>query len=62
MATAKETVPLKTLCSQMKVDPRTARRRLRKAKITGHDARDRWSFKKGSPAFEKAREAIRAGA
>lgn len=54
-------IPLKTLCSQLKVDPRSARRKLRKAKINGHTARDRWTFKAGSPSLTKAREALRTG-
>lgn len=55
-------VPLKTICSQMKIEPRDARRRLRKAKIAGHDTRERWVFKKGSSALEKAKEALRPSA
>lgn len=57
---ATEEIPLKKLCSQLKIDPRDARRRLRKAKITGHSASARWSFKLGSAALTKAREALRA--
>lgn len=53
-----EEIPLKTLCSQLKIDPRDARRRLRKAKVNGHSASARWSFKKGSPAFAKARSVL----
>jgi hypothetical protein len=55
-------IPLKTLCKDLEIDPRMARRKLRKAKISGHDARDRWSFKKGSPSYDKAREALQAAA
>jgi hypothetical protein len=53
-------VPLKKICADLKIDPRMARRKLRSAKITGHDARDRWNFKKGSNAYDKAREVLAA--
>lgn len=59
-AVDKDSVPLKALCQEMKLDPRAARRVLRKAKISGHDSRDRWTFKKGSSALDKAREALSA--
>lgn len=51
---------LKQLCNQLSkqlkvdIDPRMARRKLRKAKITGHDFRDRWTFLAGSKAYEAA--------
>lgn len=50
-------VPLKQLCGTA-IDPRDARRVLRKANIAGHDSRDRWTFKKGSAALDKAREIL----
>lgn len=53
-------VALKVLCKELKVDPRLARRKLRKAEISGHDARDRWTFKPGSSALTKAREVLAA--
>lgn len=46
-------IPLKAVCAGLKVDPRSARRRLRKAGLAGHEARDRWSFKPGSTLLEK---------
>ena len=36
------------------IDPRMARRKLRKAKISGHDFRDRWTFAVGSNAYKAA--------
>lgn len=59
-ATKGDGVALKTLCQQLKIDPRMARRKLRKADISGHDARDRWTFKPGSTALTKAREVLAA--
>lgn len=53
-------VPLKSICKQLDVEPRLARRKLRKAKIAGHGERDRWLFRKDSPQLEKAKEALRA--
>jgi hypothetical protein len=53
-------IPLKTLCKDLDIDPRLARRKLRKAKISGHSERNRWSFKKGSPQLDKARECLKA--
>lgn len=50
-------VALKQLCGK-DIEPRDARRLLRKANIQGHDSRDRWTFKKGSPAHEAAKAAI----
>lgn len=58
--TPSDLVALKTLCKELKVEPRLARRKLRKASITGHDARDRWNFKPGSGALTKAREVLAA--
>lgn len=58
--TASDLIALKVLCKELKVEPRLARRKLRKADITGHDARDRWSFKPGSTALTKAREVLAA--
>lgn len=51
---------LKQLCNEMSkklnvdIDPRMARRKLRKAKISGHDFRDRWTFLRDSNAFKAA--------
>jgi len=52
-------ISLKKLCGT-EIDPRTARRVLRKAKIAGHNASDRWTFKKDSASLTKAREVLKA--
>lgn len=55
---------LKQLCNQLSkqlkvdIDPRMARRKLRKAKISGHDFRDRWTFVPGTKAYEAAVDAL----
>jgi hypothetical protein len=49
---------LKKLCQQLKIDPRLARRKLRKAKLANHEFRDRWCWKVGSPALKAAQEAL----
>jgi len=51
-------IPLKALCRELGVDPRLARRKLRRASISGHDPRNRWSFKKDSAVLSKAREVL----
>lgn len=52
-------VPLKALCSELKVDPRLARRKLRREGVTGHDARTRWTWKPGSEQLKKVRELLK---
>lgn len=37
-------IALKTICSQMKVEPKAARRKLRRSELAFHDKRDRWTF------------------
>lgn len=55
---------LKQLCNELSkelkvdIDPRMARRKLRKAKITGHDFRDRWTFLRDSTAHKAAIKAL----
>lgn len=49
--------PLKTICGPLKMDPKAARRKLRKAGFTWHDKRDRWTFTDAQAA--KAKEILR---
>lgn len=51
-------VALKTLCSQLKIEPRAARRKLRAAELSFHDHRDRWNFT--PKQAEKVKEVLRA--
>lgn len=39
-----ERTPLKTICGQLKIDPKAARRKLRKAGFTWHGSRERWTM------------------
>lgn len=50
-----KSVTLKDLAKEMKLDPRVARRKLRKA---GVGADGRYSWEEGSTALKKAREAL----
>lgn len=40
-------VVLKTICSQLKIEPKAARRKLRAAKLSFHGSRERWTFAPG---------------
>lgn len=52
--------PLKTICAKLGVEPKLARRKLRKAGLTFHSHRDRWMF---TPTqADKAREIIKGEA
>jgi hypothetical protein len=66
---AAETVSLKALCAELKVDPYDARQRLRAAvkdKATypalakAHQPRKAWEWEKASPALKEARKALTA--
>lgn len=48
---------LKTLCAQLKIEPKAARRKLRAAKLSFHDHRDRWFFTEAQAA--RVREVLR---
>lgn len=39
-------IPLKAICAKIGKDPKMARRKLRNADLSFHDARDRWNFTK----------------
>ena len=51
-------VPLKKLCLEAKLDPKTARRKLRKAKFDFHAMKDRWAFKPDSEELAACRKAL----
>lgn len=53
-------VTLKAICAELKIEPRIARRKLRKAKLDSHDARDRWTFKAGSATHTKVLGILKA--
>jgi len=50
--------PLKSICSQLKIEPRLARRKLRAANLAFHGAKERWSFTDAQTA--KVKEILRA--
>ncbi len=53
-----ERTPLKAICKALKVDPKTARRRLRKASgLSFHGSRERWTFTEAQAA--KIREILK---
>lgn len=52
-------VTLKAICAELKIEPRIARRKLRKAKLDSHDARDRWSWAAGSKQLDQIRDLIK---
>lgn len=56
--TSTDVVPLKRLCLEAKVDPKAARRKLRKAKFDFHALKDRWSFPAGSPQLAQVRKTL----
>ena len=66
---ASQKVLLKTLCAELKLDPRLAREKLRIAVREGkkfpelvkaHKSRSAWEWVKGSPAEKEARAALTA--
>lgn len=52
-----EKVALKSICSQMKIDPKAARRKLRKSDLGFHSTKDRWMFTESQAA--KVREILK---
>lgn len=52
-----EKVALKTICAQLKIDPKAARRKLRKAELSFHGAKERWIFTEAQAA--KVREILK---
>jgi hypothetical protein len=56
--TTGNTVSLKAICTELKVDPKVARRKLRAAGLKGHDAKSRWEFTQAQA--KKARELLAA--
>ncbi len=68
-ATPEAKVSLKAICSEMKLDPRIAREKLRLAVrdakkfpelAKAHKSRSAWEWLKGSPAEKEARSALSA--
>lgn len=55
---ASEGIALKTICGQLKIEPRAARRKLRNAELDFHDHRDRWTFT--PKQAERVKELLRA--
>lgn len=51
-------IALKTICSQLKLEPRLARRKLRAANLAFHGKRARWNFTAAQAA--KVKEILRA--
>lgn len=52
-----EKTALKSLCSQLRIEPKVARRKLRAAKFSWHGSRERWVM---TPAqLERAREILK---
>ena len=51
-------IALKTICGQLKIEPRAARRKLRNAELDFHDHRDRWTFT--PKQAERVKEILRA--
>lgn len=39
-----ERIPLKSLCSQLRIEPKAARRKLRAAGFSWHGSRERWDM------------------
>lgn len=57
-AKASTKVPLKAICAKMGIEPKAARRKLRRSELGFHGLRDRWSF---TPAqAEKVRELLKS--
>lgn len=55
-----ERTPLKAICKQLRVEPKAARRVLRKAAgLSFHGSRERWTFTEAQAA--KVREILRPG-
>lgn len=54
---AKGKIALKTICATLKVDPKAARRKLRKSELAFHASRDRWQFTEAQA--ERVRELLR---
>lgn len=52
-----EKTALKSLCSQLRIEPKVARRRLRKAKFSWHGSRERWMMT--PKQVEAAREILK---
>lgn len=53
-----ERTPLKTICASLRIDPKAARRLLRKASgLSFHGARERWTFTEAQAA--KVREILK---
>lgn len=53
----KEKTALKSLCSQLRIEPKAARRTLRKAGLSFHGMRERWIFT--PKQLEQAREILK---
>lgn len=51
-------IPLKTICGQLKIEPRLARRKLRNAELSFHGMRERWTFTPSQAT--KVKEILRA--
>lgn len=56
--TAKSTIPLKRICTELKIDPKLARRKLRKAGLAFHTKRERWEVEAGSDAETAIRNCL----
>jgi hypothetical protein len=52
-----EKTALKSLCSQLKIEPKAARRKLRKAGFSWHGSRERWVMT--AAQLEKVREILK---
>lgn len=52
-----ERTVLKTICATLKIDPKAARRKLRKAGFSWHGSRERWSMTEAQAA--KVREILK---
>lgn len=55
-ATTPGKIALKTLCQELKLDPKAARVKLRRAKLGFHDATNRWEFT--ATQADKVREVL----
>jgi hypothetical protein len=51
-------IALKTICAKLKIEPKAARRKLRKSGLSFHEARDRWTFT--SAQAERVTEILKA--
>lgn len=51
-------IALKSICKDLKIEPKAARRKLRKADLSFHGKRERWSFAPGQAT--KVREILSA--